>query len=182
MIENKSTTNNVDKTRTNNNSFCTQSISIGGNVASGSNIGLLNLNDLIQPQTIVLVSLAELQGIQSAYYIWAKNEKSEVSERSHSFMNHREPQMRERRRGLTRRIAGRLSIIGLGDGADLVVGIDSGLGDDGISITSSFGHLGRWEGSFKVHEELIFVNGLVSVGGDDGVKEREKTPRAFEEE
>ena len=69
MIENKSTTNNVDKTRTNNNSFGTQSISIGGNVASGSNIGLLNLNDLIQPQTIVLVSLAELQGIQSAYYI-----------------------------------------------------------------------------------------------------------------
>ena len=69
MIENKSTTNNVDKTRTNNNSFGTQSISIGGNVASEANIGLLNLNDLIQTQTIVLVSLAELQGIQSAYYI-----------------------------------------------------------------------------------------------------------------
>jgi len=43
-----------------------------------------------------------------------------------------------------------------------------GLGDGGVSVTAGLGGEGGGEGGLEVHKELIFVHGLVSVGGDGG--------------
>ena len=57
-----------------------------------------------------------------------------------------------------RALLGTFPVVGLGDGAVLVVGVGSGLGDGGISVTVGL----RWEsgkeGGLEPHEELsIFV-------------------------
>ena len=57
---------------------------------------------------------------------------------------------------------------GLGDGAVLVVGVDSGLGDGENSITASLRSLSVWEDGFEKNEELIFVHGFISVGSNGG--------------
>ncbi len=58
--------------------------------------------------------------------------------------------------------------VGLGDGAVLVVGVDSGLGDGGNSITEGLRSLAVWEDGFERNEELIFVHGFISVGSNGG--------------
>ena len=63
----------------------------------------------------------------------------------------------------------------VGDGAVLVVAMDSGLGDGVISVTSGLRWKSGGEGGLEVDEEVIFFHGLVffnnTNGGNSGVGE-----------
>ena len=49
----------------------------------------------------------------------------------------------------------------------------SGLGNGGIGITSGLGGESRGKGGLEVDEEVIFVHGVVSVGGGDSDEGKE---------
>ena len=65
-------------------------------------------------------------------------------------------------------LLGIFPVLGLRDGAVLVVGVASGLLEGGISETAGLRWKSEGEGVFKVHEEFIFIHGLLSVGGNGG--------------
>ena len=64
-------------------------------------------------------------------------------------------------------LLGAFTVVGLGDGAVLVVGVGSGLGE-GISIILSFNLLGLRELWLKRNKELILIHGLVFVSSNGG--------------
>ena len=59
---------------------------------------------------------------------------------------------------------GAFPVVGLRDGAVLVVGVGCCLGSASISIATRFRGLSRIEGGIKVKEEFFFFHGFVHVG------------------